>query len=109
MNKKREKSHNLVECGVGHRRGEACSGWPSSIHLDKIHMITPEDHTRDVVCRGWLFSNITQLYTVTLHNHTMGASIVLSVPRTVGVRGFASYRTLLSLKIQFGGGYLKVM
>ncbi|KAF8432000.1 hypothetical protein BGX38DRAFT_1276980 [Terfezia claveryi] len=46
----------------------ATAGPPTSI---RIHIITPEDHVRDVDCGGWLFQPNTQSQTVTIHAHTM--------------------------------------
>ena len=48
--------------------GPSAYGPPTSV---RIHIITPHNHTEDPVCKGWIFSQATLSYTVTLLQHTM--------------------------------------
>ena len=46
----------------------ATSGPPTSL---RVHVITPENHTRDVACGGWLFTDRTTSGTVRVLIHIM--------------------------------------
>ena len=75
----------------------ATEGQPVSV---KIHIITPEDHTRDAICGGWLFKPYTRSHTVILQIHTMDELHRRSlpyVPTELGaVRRIAHFYALIS-------------
>ncbi|RPB18148.1 hypothetical protein L211DRAFT_854414 [Terfezia boudieri ATCC MYA-4762] len=59
-------------------------GWPTSTGGPptsvRIHVITPENHTRDVACGGWLFTAITVSGTLRILAHTMAELVLRSQP-----------------------------